>query len=318
MGNRNKNKILSALVLAAALVVTAPNAIPNTGIVEVEAATEKISQKTAVMYPTETLQLKVNGAKTSVTWKSSKTSVATVSGKGKVTAIKNGAATITASVGKKSYKCKVTVRKPALCSTHDDCEREGNLCNVGNDFELKLRGTKNKVTWKSSDTKVATVKNGKVVAVGEGECMITATDTKTKKKYTSTVKVTNWLRADVSSLDMKVGESKTITVYYDMTWNDVPYYFSWFEDVDQGKELLDNGLWSDWTPNGDADEDIGGGYYSLTVKARKPGKTVIYLTPYVVYDSSDYKAYMKAGEEANIENYAEDQEYLEIPVTIHN
>ena len=65
MGNRNK--ILSALVLAAALVVTAPNAIPNTGIVEVEAATEKISQKTAVMYPTETLQLKVNGAKTGVT-----------------------------------------------------------------------------------------------------------------------------------------------------------------------------------------------------------------------------------------------------------
>lgn len=316
MGNRNK--ILSALVLAVALVFTTPNVIPDTGIVEVEAATEKISQKTAVMYPTETLQLKVNGAKTGVTWKSSKTSIATVSGKGKVTAIKNGAATITAMVGKKTYKCKVTVRKPALCSTHDNCEREKNLCNVGNDFELKLRGTKNKVTWKSSDTKVATVKNGKVVAVGEGECVITATDTKTKKKYTSTVKVTNWLRTDVASLDMKVGESKTITVYYDMTWNDLPYYLSWFENVDQEKELLDNGLWSDWMPNGGLDEDMGGGCCTLTVKALKPGKTVIYLTSFVVYDSSDYKKYMKAGEEANIENYAEDQEYLEIPVTIHN
>ena len=65
MGNRNK--ILSTLVLAVALVFTTPNVVPNSGIVEVETSTKKISQKTAVMYPTETLQLKVNGAKTGVT-----------------------------------------------------------------------------------------------------------------------------------------------------------------------------------------------------------------------------------------------------------
>lgn len=50
--------------------------------------------------------------KTKATWKSSNPKVATVSSKGKVTAKKKGAATITAKVGKTTYKCKVTVLRP--------------------------------------------------------------------------------------------------------------------------------------------------------------------------------------------------------------
>lgn len=50
--------------------------------------------------------------KTKATWKSSNQKVATVSSKGKVTAKKKGTTTITAKVGKTTYKCKVTVLRP--------------------------------------------------------------------------------------------------------------------------------------------------------------------------------------------------------------
>lgn len=46
------------------------------------------------------------------TWKSSNPKIASVTSKGKVTAKKKGTATITAKVGKKTYKCKVTVLRP--------------------------------------------------------------------------------------------------------------------------------------------------------------------------------------------------------------
>lgn len=50
--------------------------------------------------------------KTKATWKSSNPKVASVTSKGKVTAKKKGTATITAKVGKTTYKCKVTVLRP--------------------------------------------------------------------------------------------------------------------------------------------------------------------------------------------------------------
>ena len=61
---------------------------------------------------TTTVQLKatVTGASKKVTWKSSNTSVATVSTSGKVTAKKAGTAIITATANGKSAKCTVTVK----------------------------------------------------------------------------------------------------------------------------------------------------------------------------------------------------------------
>lgn len=55
--------------------------------------------------------LKINGTKEKVTWKSSNSKIAKVDKSGKVTGVKEGNATITATVGKKSYTCKVTVIK---------------------------------------------------------------------------------------------------------------------------------------------------------------------------------------------------------------
>ena len=44
-----------------------------------------------------------------VKFKSSNKKIAKVTGKGKIKALKKGKATITATIGKKSFKCKVTV-----------------------------------------------------------------------------------------------------------------------------------------------------------------------------------------------------------------
>lgn len=55
-------------------------------------------------------KLKVKGTKKKASWRSSKTSVATVNKKGKVTAKRTGRAVITAKVGKKKCKCKVIVK----------------------------------------------------------------------------------------------------------------------------------------------------------------------------------------------------------------
>lgn len=48
----------------------------------------------------------------SVKWSTSNKKIATVSSKGKVTGKKAGTCTVTAKVGSKSYKCKVTVKRP--------------------------------------------------------------------------------------------------------------------------------------------------------------------------------------------------------------
>lgn len=57
-----------------------------------------------------TVRLKMIGTKAKVTWKSSDKTVATVSSKGKVTAVKKGKANIVAKVSGKRYVCKVTVK----------------------------------------------------------------------------------------------------------------------------------------------------------------------------------------------------------------
>lgn len=68
-----------------------------------------INKKKATLYVGKNLSLKVNGTNKKVKWSSNKKSVATVSSRGKVTAKKAGKATVTAKIGKKKYKCVITV-----------------------------------------------------------------------------------------------------------------------------------------------------------------------------------------------------------------
>ena len=81
------------------------------GTANVSAATKVKLNKTKVTIQVgKSAKLKVKGTKVKVKWLTSNKKVAVVK-KGKVTGKKAGKAVITAKVGKKAYKCKVTVKK---------------------------------------------------------------------------------------------------------------------------------------------------------------------------------------------------------------
>lgn len=68
-----------------------------------------LNKKSVTLDAGKSVQLKLTGTKKKVTWSSSNKKVVTVSSSGKVKAKGEGVATIRAKVGKKTYKCKVTV-----------------------------------------------------------------------------------------------------------------------------------------------------------------------------------------------------------------
>ena len=134
---------------------------------------------------TQTLSVTVkptNADIRNVIWTSSNTKVATVDSKGKVKAIGKGTATITATAADGSGKnaaCKVTVVKKIVTGVTIKCK--ANTVKVKKTLTLTAtvqptNADIKDVTWKSSNTKVATVdSNGKVCGIKKGTVTITAT-----------------------------------------------------------------------------------------------------------------------------------------------
>ncbi len=121
-----------------------------------------------------------NATNKALTWISSNPKVATVDKNGKVTALKNGTATITCkSANGKKVTCTVTVRKISVVDIQLD--KRSVLVDKGATFNIVAiitpgNATNQKVTWKSSDKSIAKVSSsGKVTAVAPGVCQITAT-----------------------------------------------------------------------------------------------------------------------------------------------
>ena len=130
-----------------------------------------------------------------ISWTSSNTGVATVDANGKVTAVGNGTATITAKTTDGtniSKTCTVTVRTPVTGVTVSPTTL---TLNVGGTYTLAKTispsGASNQnVTWSTNNTAVATVdSSGKVTAVGKGTCTITCTSSE-NSNYKGTCAVT--------------------------------------------------------------------------------------------------------------------------------
>lgn len=115
-----------------------------------------------------------------VTWSSSAESVATVKN-GVVTAVGKGSATITAKTANGiEAKCSVTVGVPLKGISFKDNVTEKTI-NRSEQFTLEVvfnptdTDVDKTIKWSSTDTSVATVVDGVVTAVGDGETVITAT-----------------------------------------------------------------------------------------------------------------------------------------------
>lgn len=120
----------------------------------------------------------------SVSWSSSNSSVATVSSTGKVTAVNAGTATITATANDGSgvkAACSVTVKSRTIKVTGIALGKSSLSLTEGDTYTLSAtvspsNATDKSVTWKSSNTSVATVStSGKVTAINAGTATITAT-----------------------------------------------------------------------------------------------------------------------------------------------
>ncbi len=155
---------------------------------EVTLAPNKTASLTATVTPD-------NASNKTVTWTSSDTTVATVSGSGVVKAVKNGSAVITAKTANGlTAQCTVTVSTPV--SSFSVTPGKSKTLNIDGTFTFKSKiypanADDKTLLFSSSDESVAVVdENGTVTAVAPGTTKITVTaKTNTAKTRTVTVNV---------------------------------------------------------------------------------------------------------------------------------
>ncbi len=143
------------------------------------------------------------------TWASSNTSVATVK-KGVITAVGEGECDITATIFDKTATCHVIVDEVTISLNYTEIEMK-----YGEDTTLIATIDPNNAglipTWASSNTNVATVENGVVTAVGDGECDITATVF--DKTATCHVVVDSHIVITLNKDNAILGANQILTVY---------------------------------------------------------------------------------------------------------
>ena len=213
--------------------------------------------------------LPVNATDKRITWTSSDTSVATVSGgevmsasigdstfwmkmigsmQGDVNPVGIGQTTITATAGGKSATCVVTVE--AVPVSGIELNQDNLTFNEpGDTATLSVTvsprtATDKTVTWTSSDTDVVTVVDGVVTVVGVGTATVTATAGSQSATCTVTVESVTPSKSTNPSVsisydgDLVIGSDEILPAVADITYN------------------IDNGTWSDGTDYAGSNEGI--------------------------------------------------------------
>ena len=173
-----------------------------------EAATISLKAKLTTLEVGSTTTLSISGTKKKVSWSSSNKSYVKVDTKGKVTAVKKGSATITATVSGKKLKLKINVvEKTALsCSTI--------TLNVGKRDFVRVNGKDTgaikTATWTTSAPKVASVdKTGVITGIKKGTATITASIH--GKKYSCKVTVNDKIALSNTALTLTQGKTQALS-----------------------------------------------------------------------------------------------------------
>lgn len=123
--------------------------------------TLSLSTSSATIYKGNFYQL-IAKSNVNVTFKSSNTSIATVTSKGIIRGISSGSATITASTKTKSATCRITV------ISGNYVHISHSSVSVDRFMTVMIRSNTSGVTWRSSDTSVASVYNKNSYAMIQG------------------------------------------------------------------------------------------------------------------------------------------------------
>ena len=156
------------------------------------------------------LTAKVTGPSKKVSWKSGDTKIATVKN-GKVTAKKAGKVTITATANGIRRTCRITVKKPALKLSKTKLTLYTKGKTTG-EIDARITGSSKRIEWKTSDKKIATVKNGKVTAKKAGKVTITAKANGITKRCEVNVKKPSLSVKSSTVVNLKKGKSARISV----------------------------------------------------------------------------------------------------------
>ncbi len=226
---------------------------------------------------TTTISPSTANVKNRVTWTSSNTAVATVDSNGKVTGKANGSCKITAKTENgKEATCNVTIETSptgiTLNKTSLTLDMSGTKeSNLTTTISPSIANVKNRVTWTSSNTAVATVdSNGKVIGKANGVCQITA---KTENGKTATCNITvqtsptkitidtkNFLSADNNTPKLGLKEDKLLIATISPSTANVNTKITWTSS-NTGMATVDNSGKVTGIKRGDATK-------AVTIKAK--------------------------------------------------
>ena len=220
-------KVHHLLYPAICIILMAISCQKEPEVIKVESVTLNTTSLSMDEGETQSLMATVspsNADNKKIIWSSSNSSVATVDDRGTVTAIAPGTATITAKSddGGKTATCSVTVNSKVISVESVSLDKTTAEITEGETITLTAtikpeNASNKKVIWSSSNEEIATVKDGVVTAIKEGEAIITAKSEDGGKTASCSVKVNAKVVAvesvslDKTEASLKVGETITLT-----------------------------------------------------------------------------------------------------------